>query len=150
MGLPYYPKDFRQLEDFLIDLITKLDNLEGKIGKGLSHNDLADIEDHAQFIRADGSVQMEGPLKMGGNNIQNAGNDIIRANVRQGDVKVNKDTNQLEYDSSTISTNISTVQSNTDSVALSGSTCCSTNYSRVLSNSLNISSNESRLTAGGH
>ena len=56
--LPFIPEG--EEGNLLIDIDRRISNLEGLIGKGLSHNDLKDIEDHKSFLKKDGSIPVEG------------------------------------------------------------------------------------------
>lgn len=142
-GPEFIPKDFDQLAEWIIQAHQRFDNLDTKLGTGLSHNDLLDIEDHEEFFKTDGSRAMTGSLDLGNNMVRGARNPILRADVQRGEVQINRETNQLTAsgtDSKAVSAG--TAASTSDSKALSAA---STSDSKVLSQSTLISTNTSRI-----
>lgn len=100
--LPYSLED-AETNNLFIELDRRLANLEGKVGEGLSHNDLIDIEDHKTFLKQDGSVPVIGNLDFSkSGQIKNTKNKILNVDIFNGNVKVNESNNQLEVDVSVI------------------------------------------------
>ena len=101
MTLPFLPEG--EGRDLFIDIDRRIANLEGLIGKGLSHKDLVDTEDHKAFLKQDGSVPVTGTLdftKSG--QIKNARNRVLNVDIYNGPVRLNQDINQFEFDLGTI------------------------------------------------
>lgn len=99
--LPFIPEG--EEGNLLIDIDRRISNIEGLIGKGLSHTDLKDIEDHKTFLRNDGSVAVTGNLdftKSG--RIKNSANRILDVNIFQGAVRLDNNKNELFADPSAI------------------------------------------------
>lgn len=100
--LPYSLED-AETNNLFIELDRRLANLEGKVGEGLSHNDLIDIEDHKTFLKQDGSVPVIGNLDFSkSGQIKNTKNKILNVDIFNGSVKVNENNNQLEVDVSVV------------------------------------------------
>lgn len=102
MTLPFLPKD-KELADLFIELDRRIANTEGKIGKGLSHKDLIDTDDHETFLKNDGSVPMKGTLDFSkAGKIKNSSNRVLNVDIFRGAVRLNSDLNQFEFDLNTI------------------------------------------------
>lgn len=100
--LPYLLKD-EETNNLMMEIDRRLVNLEGKIGEGLSHTDLKDIEDHKTFLKQDGSVPVIGTLDFSkSGQIKNSRNKILNVDIFNGAVRVSQIKNQLEVDVSTI------------------------------------------------
>lgn len=94
MTLPHAPEGDNA--NLIHDLDRRIANLEGKVGNGLSHNDLIDTEDHKTFLKQDGSVPVVGTLdfsKSGG--IKNTNNRILNVDIFNGAVQLDNPNNQL-------------------------------------------------------
>ena len=103
MTLAYIPESVKEMADILIELDRRLTNAEGKVGSGLSHNDLKDTEDHKAFLKNDGSVPVVGNLDFSkAGRIKNSANRILNVDIFRGAVRLNSNLNQLEFDLSSI------------------------------------------------
>lgn len=85
----YAPTRPEDLMATLLDIERRLDNVEGVRGKRLS-------SEHENYLKTDGSRYMTGALDMDGNEIVNAKNPVLSADVHKGKVFLNSDTNQFE------------------------------------------------------
>jgi len=97
MTLPFVPPG--DIGDLLIEIDRRISNVEGKIGSGLSHKDLIDIEDHLTFLKQDGSVPVTGTLdftKAG--EIKNARNRVLNVDIYGGPVRLDVPSNQFIAD----------------------------------------------------
>ena len=82
----YNPKTIEELSEIMLDIDRRLRNAEGRSGRKISHDDLADISDHNNFLKNDGSViALKSPLDMGDNPIINATNPILNAPINTGE-----------------------------------------------------------------
>lgn len=91
-----FPTGDEKIDALLMEFDRRMSNLEGRVGEGLSHNDLKDIEDHKRFLKDDGSVPLKGNLDLSkSGQIINSKNRILNAEVTRGDVRINDNTNQL-------------------------------------------------------
>lgn len=101
MTLPYVPD---KEGDLFIELDRRMTNLEGLIGRGLSHNDLIDTEDHKTFLKQDGSVPVTGTLDFGKTGrIANSTNRILDVDIYRGPIVLDVANNQLTLETDLVS-----------------------------------------------
>lgn len=100
MTLPFVPEENA---DLFMEIDRRIADLEGKVGRGLSHNDLTDTDDHKRFLKDDGSVPVKGSLDFSRTGeIRNARNPILGVDIFSGSVFVDTQINQFTTDTSQI------------------------------------------------